>query len=149
MNCTSMLDGDPTLYNPVAVNGRKYRLPTSRDLARTIRENDAKVAATRIVESCRLDGDVQEQEDLEEVGEKMALADPLAEIRLTFDCPECGNAWQETLDMGAFVWAKIEARARRLLREIHALASAYGWTEREILSLSDARRAFYLEMIEA
>jgi hypothetical protein len=31
--------------------------------------------------------------------------------------------------------------------EIHAIASAYGWSEKEILALSDPRRAFYLEMV--
>ena len=31
--------------------------------------------------------------------------------------------------------------------EVHTLASVYGWTEREILSLSEPRRAFYLEMV--
>jgi len=38
---------------------------------------------------------------------------------------------------------------RRLLVEVHALASAYGWSEQEILSLSDARRRLYLEMVQA
>jgi hypothetical protein len=32
-----------------------------------------------------------------------------------------------------------------LLDEVHVLARAYGWNEREILGLSAARRAAYLE----
>ncbi|HUD55174.1 MAG TPA: hypothetical protein VMR02_08095 [Terracidiphilus sp.] len=44
---------------------------------------------------------------------------------------------------------QIEARARRLLYEVHTLAAAYGWSEREILSLSAPRRALYLEMVRA
>ncbi len=43
----------------------------------------------------------------------------------------------------------MEARAKRLLSEVHALASAYGWSEREILGLSVARREFYLGMVRA
>jgi hypothetical protein len=33
--------------------------------------------------------------------------------------------------------------------DVHALASAYGWSEREILALSDTRRRLYLEMVSA
>jgi len=31
---------------------------------------------------------------------------------------------------------------------VHALASRYGWTEREILAVAPARRARYLELID-
>ena len=47
------------------------------------------------------------------------------------------------------LWAELEAVARRLAMEVHTLASAYGWSESEILSLSDARRRLYLEMVSA
>jgi hypothetical protein len=75
----------------------------------------------------------------------MARADPMAETRLKLNCPACGGQWDETLDLTAFFWAEVEARAKRLLLEVHTLASSYGWSEREILSLSEPRRAFYIE----
>jgi hypothetical protein len=142
---------EPSPEGPVTVNGRLFRLPTSRDLARAVREPELGLAAMRLLESCHLQGGSSESsvEDLEDAGEQMARADPLAEIRLTFHCSNCGHEWEETLDLGAFVWAKIETLAKRLLREVHALASAYGWIENEILSLSEARRSFYLQMVEA
>ena len=87
--------------------------------------------------------------ELDEIGEQMALADPLAETRLTLHCPRCENDWEEALDIGAFLWAEIEAHARRLLLDIHSLASAYGWSETEILSLSEVRRAYYVEMVQS
>ena len=34
------------------------------------------------------------------------------------------------------------------LRDVHALASQYGWRESDILRMSARRRQFYLEMIE-
>ena len=77
----------------------------------------------------------------------MVQADPLAEILLDFDCPACGASFQEGLELASFVWAELEARARRLLMDVHTLASAYGWGEAEILALSAARREFYLEMV--
>ena len=79
----------------------------------------------------------------------MALADPMAETRLALSCPACGSEWHEALDIARFVWAEIESRAKRLAGEVHALASAYGWTEAEILGLSGPRRSLYLGMVQA
>jgi hypothetical protein len=143
-------DGVPSHSEPTVVKGHSFRLPTSRDLARAAREADSRLAAMRILDACRLeqgDSPPWSEEDLEEVGERMAWADPLAEIRLTLHCPNCSHQWDETLDLATFIWAEIEARAKRLLLEIHILASAYGWTENEVLSLSESRRALYLEMV--
>ena len=88
-------------------------------------------------------------EELEEIGEQMALADPLAETRLTLHCPKCEVDWEESLDMTSFLWTEIDARVRRLLLEIHTLATAYGWTETEILSLGENRRVRYVEMVQS
>ena len=135
---------------PVVLNGHSFRLPTTRDLARAASESDPRSAAIRLLEACRLeDGEELSDADLEAVGEKMAAADPLAETRLSLVCPNCGNHWEDTVDIAAFLWADIDARARRLLREVHTLGSAYGWTENEILSLSDRRRAIYIGMAQA
>jgi hypothetical protein len=142
---------------PIDVNGHSFRLPTSRDLARAARETDPRLAAIRLLESCRKDANGASQwseqkwseQDLEEVGEKMARADPMAEIRLTFRCPQCNSEWDEALDIAAFLWTEIDARAKRLLWEVDAIAARYGWSESEILSLSEPRRARYLEMVKA
>jgi hypothetical protein len=136
----------------VVVKGHFFRLPTTRDLALAARENEPRLAAIRLAERCRTSG-VEPAEwsdaDLEEIGERMALSDPMAEIRLSFDCAKCGHHWEESLDIVAFLWLEIEARAKRLLMEVHTLAAAYGWTETEILSLSEARRRLYLDMVRA
>ncbi len=41
------------------------------------------------------------------------------------------------------------SRAERLLREVHTLARAYGWSEGAILELGSARRERYLELVRA
>jgi hypothetical protein len=137
----------------IVVKGHSFRPPTSRDLARAAEEGDAGYAVRRLLTGCLADSadslDGLGEEDLQEIGERMAAADPLAETRLTLHCPECGEEWEESLDIVRFFWAEIEARAKRALFEIHTLASAYGWSEREILSLSETRRALYLERILA
>jgi hypothetical protein len=143
----------------ITVNGEKFRLPTSRDLARLAceeQQEEDSPAAIRLLQACRIEEEKTEdsdqhwsEEQVEEIGEKMAEADPLAEILLSFRCPSCSTSSNGALDLPTFLWAEIEAVVRRLIVEIHILASAYGWTEREILSLSDARRRLYLEMVQS
>jgi hypothetical protein len=151
LDTRSLTEIDAPDSEPVVVNGRSFRVPTSRDLARAAGETDPQSAAVRLLEFCRLEegeGTLSE-DDLEAVGERMAAADPLAETRLFLVCPNCGNEWQDTVDIAQFLWADIDARARRLLREVHILGCTYGWSEKEILSLSDRRRAVYLGMAQA
>jgi hypothetical protein len=134
----------------IVVADRVYRLPTSRDLAKIAHETDERVAAVNLLESCRVGGGPPpdwSDADLEVVGDRLALADPFAEPALALTCPSCANVWDEPLDVLAFLWSDVEVRARRLLREVHRLASAYGWSERDILALSPARRALYLELV--
>ena len=77
----------------------------------------------------------------------MAAHDPLAEVELALACPVCGHQWQLVFDVASFLWLRIEAQARRLLEEVHALARAYGWREADILAMSSGRRQAYLEMV--
>jgi hypothetical protein len=151
-------DQRPERDEPILALGCAFRPPTSRDLAQVAAETDTRAAAIRLIERCGIGGTgaSEEQtprqwsdEDLNEVGEQMALADPLAEIMLHFDCPQCGASFDESLDLAAFVWAEVERHAKRLLLQVHELAAAYGWSETQILSLAPGRRDFYLTMVRA
>jgi hypothetical protein len=118
----------------------RFRLPTSADLL-------AAETPGQLVERCLLSGDDHRTEDLiPAVSDKMSSADPLADIHLALHCPSCEHKWEGPFDIVAFLWREISAAAQRLLREVHTLASAYGWTESEILALHPARRRIYLEM---
>jgi hypothetical protein len=130
-------------------DGRSFRPLTSRDLASVANENDERAAAHKLLHLCCAGGGEFTEEELESLGELLAEADPLAETLLDFNCAACDHRWQEPLDIAAWLWAEIDARARRLLHDVHTLAAAYGWTEREILSLDEPRRALYLEMVQA
>ena len=78
--------------------------------------------------------------------EEMERTDPQANVEIDISCAACGHQWRELFDIVSFFWIEIDAWARRMLREIHILASAYGWSETEILNLSPLRRHWYLEM---
>ena len=41
---------------------------------------------------------------------------------------------------------RVTARAGALLHEVHRLASAYGWSETDVLAMSAMRRGVYLEL---
>ena len=79
----------------------------------------------------------------------MAVADAMLDPTLTLRCEACGGEWCEVFDIGTFFWAELEARARRLIGEVHELASAYGWSEPEILALGRRRREQYLELVRS
>jgi hypothetical protein len=134
-----------------------FRLPQALDL--TALDQDAPILENRrrLLERCMLsarrgskDISVDELPDefVAEVSAQMAKADPQAEILMAARCPDCAHQWRAPLDIGAFVWAELNAWATRVLREVHLLAEAYGWRESDILALSPTRRRLYLEMLE-
>ena len=145
----------------LAVRGDGYeirlRLPNSCDLIAAA-DRDLEDAARTLLRACvvsaTVDGANIEPEALPShlvdlTSRQLSDAIPLADLRLNLACANCGRLWQGPFDIVPFLWAELEAWAGRVLREIHALASAYGWSEREILSLSPARRRSYLGMLEA
>jgi len=78
--------------------------------------------------------------------DSMLHADPQAEVHLALSCPACAHQWQSLFDIVSFFWGELEAWARRLLYDVHTLASAYGWCEADILAMSAWRREQYLNM---
>ena len=133
----------------------RCRLPSTSDLLAVENRQDPDAARSALIDRCFLaversgktispfqlpDGIV------EEVAARMAEADPQADVRLAVACPACTHEWQVTFDILSFFWRELAAWGARILHEIHALASAYGWSERQILEISPARRRAYLEL---
>jgi hypothetical protein len=79
--------------------------------------------------------------------EQIAQADPQADVQVDLICPCCRHQWQAGFDIVSYLWSELHARAIHLLREIHLLASSYGWRESDILNMSSWRRECYLEML--
>ena len=150
----------PELLHELNSNGYsvQFRLPTSRDLAAIAASGDLDLIKGRmyLLEQCivqaQRDGEAISVSALPEllrsmIADAMAEADPLAEITITLSCFACELRWKSDFDIGAFFWKELAAQARRLLYDVHTIASAYGWSEAEILALSAPRRQFYLEQI--
>ena len=61
---------EATPNEPICANGHSFHLPNSRDLARAAAQPDPRLAAIRLLESCRLEAGeppAWSEEDLEEV----------------------------------------------------------------------------------
>jgi len=133
-----------------------FRLPTSEDLALVRGYEDAEVVArlllTRCLLSTRYNGEETSVEELPSeivaaLENSMGKADPQANMQLSLTCPGCGHHWLARFDILSYVWKELDAWARRVLREVHYLASAYGWSETDILNMRPWRRQIYLDLI--
>jgi hypothetical protein len=131
-----------------------YRPPDSTDLAAIVPGGDVSRGRAALLRRCvleaRREGVEIEPISLPEeiifgLAAEMEARDPQAETLLDFECPECDARWQALFDILEFLWIEVQARARRLLGEVHDLARAYGWSEAAILEMSPVRRRFYLE----
>lgn len=130
-----------------------FRLPNTLDLEVVGQSGDADVARAallaRCVTSASKGGVEVGPEELPEtvtaaLAEKMAEIDPQADVQMNLTCPACGHGWQALFDIESFFWTELQSWAQRILSEVHLLACAYGWREKDILELSAWRRQFYL-----
>jgi len=130
------------------VDGQSFRLPNSYDLAAIAGVEDAGEAERLLVRRCVLNIECEPDEHaLDAVNRAIAECDPAGDLELAVTCPRCGQRWTEVLDIATFFWRELSSFAKRLICEVDVLARAYGWPEREILNLSPARRAMYLELV--
>ena len=146
--------------SPLEVGRRviHWRPISSHDLAAAAEHGDPGAAATVLLERCVQeiveDGVPVADADTSQA-ERAALAaaleavDPLCDVVFDLACAECGHRVHAELDIPQTVWQELDHQARRVVSDVHALASAYGWTESECLALSPARRSIYLEWVGA
>lgn len=142
----------------------QFHLPNSEDIMAIAKHNSLGIASslnptlaqTLLLEQCVEQISYQEQEQslnqlplsvINAIQTRMAEADPQADIQLVLECPVCRYSWQTLFDIVSFFWSEINTWAKQTLYEVHLLASAYGWSESDILALSPQRRKLYLEMI--
>jgi T4 bacteriophage base plate protein len=133
-----------------------FRLPNSLDLIALSRGENLTTVRRLLLKRCLLqvqsDGADASAEELpieviDAIVARMAEADPQADMRLALTCPQCGHQWRAAFDIAAFFWREIEDWAERTLREVHILASRYGWREMDILAISPWRRQWYLNLV--
>ena len=134
----------------------RFRPPNSTDLMAAEERNDQGAARSELLQRCVISvrrGDQEVGVDalspdaVDAVAEEMSRIDPQSDVQLTFVCPSCGERGEPPFDIASFLWAEVDMWARRLLSEVHVLASAYGWVEADILGMSPWRRQLYLDLL--
>lgn len=142
----------------IEINGVliQYRTPNSLDLAAISECGDVDTAHGILVQRCVLqsisDGvlvglNSLPDQAVEELVAHMAEQEPQADVTLDLHCPACNHKWNKVFDIVFYFWREISDEARRLLYDVHILALTYGWSESDILSMSEIRRQFYLGMV--
>jgi hypothetical protein len=147
----------PAPQYETAVDGYeiRFRLPTSGQMVAVAACADVATARMVLLTGClvevRRDGDLILTDHLPphvvaHVDQAMEALDPQANIELDLRCVACARDWPVCFDIVAYLWDEVVAWARQVIKDVHQLAVAYGWSEREILALGPVRRARYLEM---
>jgi hypothetical protein len=136
----------------------RYRLPDSTDLLALSQDETVGDARSSLLRRCVQSIDCAGQAQpiemvpapvIDAIVAHMAQADSQADVQLDLNCPACQHHWLAAFDAVSFFWKEIDDWARRTVRDIHTIASTYGWSEAAILALSPARRQLYLDLIEA
>jgi hypothetical protein len=135
----------------------KFRLLNSEDLRTSLKEINPAAIRRRLIQCSILeikaqDGTIIQQEELPEqllhqYIEHLYNSDPQVETQLTLTCSICSQQWQDSFDITHFLWKEIDLYAKQLLQEVHFLAAVYGWSEKDILTMSFHRRQYYLNVI--
>lgn len=154
---TNYATGAPFNFQRIGLDGTVYQLKLCPISSRALLESD--VNREQLLKRCIIalshsddEGDSQlpieiPVDVIQACDRALAECDPQSDIQLELICANCEHSWNSPFDIATYLWQEIGAWAGRTLREIHAIASVYGWTEREILNLTPKRRRSYLQMV--
>jgi hypothetical protein len=128
-----------------------FRLPSTTDAleAEPARDRRLFLLERCVVASHRGEEEVSVRDLPEDVvaAVESTMAHAEEPVTLALSCAGCGHTWSERLDPAPFLWEEVTALAGRLVADVHVLASAYGWSEDQVLALSSARRRLYVEVV--
>lgn len=151
-----LLDAEHRATTTVTFEGRRgpvvLRRPTGADQLRWLETSypDELAANRAIVASLVVERASDEDlgDLLQRIDEELASCDPLVGGEIEIRCFSCDATSKHPVDVVSRVLARCVTLQRRLVEAVHQLASAYGWTEDQVLALSPRRRAEYLALVE-
>lgn len=144
------LENEALYSSCIHFNDYRFRLPNSRDLAFIYQQSDSADCVDGLLQRCCItqpDKSPLSVEMMDAVASLMEEIDPALDINCNLVCELCDFQNSYPFDVGRYLWLEIESFAKKLLREIHILASSYGWSEQTILALTQKRRQQYLNMV--
>ncbi len=102
-----------------------------------------------IAAKCGLSGNAEAEasqftdRDLDAIEAALEAISPDIADSVDITCPACGHAAHSRIDPLAFAFPRLVD----VLQEVHLIAHAYRWSEREILDLPLSRRCAYVDLI--
>lgn len=156
-DCASMLEyelpistsppSDSTDEFAITLDHRTWhvRWPSTLELVKAASSATRTEARDLLIQGC-IPNDASPSEAQQLIETLAARHSAFSTVKLS--CSECGKAWEAVHDIGEFLWREVCVTAKRLLCEVDTIARVYGWTESEILALSQNRRNCYLEMVQ-
>lgn len=136
----------------------RFRLPNSYDLSKATSNSSYQSNPTKLLFDCILEVqrgvENQSADDLPDkllkiLNQRLEEEDPQANIQMLIDCPNCSQKWETQFDIVSYLWIEVDNWAKHMLHEVYLLARAFGWSEKDILSMSPQRRQLYLEMVRS
>ena len=127
-----------------------FRLPTGVDECAVIGFEPEK-AREILLERC-IQGNHESalrSKYFDDIQSAMETLSPLVDTELDARCPECDHGQKVHFDLQHYLLSAIKGERKHLMQEIHALASSYGWSLSEILSLPRSQRRTLSGMVES
>lgn len=121
-------------------DGRRVRAPRPADL-------EAAQGTDALLAQLVVQGDPAD--DPEQAIGFLERAAPVLSLDLDAPCPHCGSAETARFDLSRYMIQRLAGERPFLLREAHLIASRYGWSHAEIMSLPRDDRRAYAGLIEA
>lgn len=138
----------------LVVGGRRHtvRPPTLDDLDDVLGLDLDEATAVRLLAAALLDpppaeGDLDDDALAAVDGALAGLVGDALVQPVELRCPDCASTWTADVALDAFVRERVDRRARRVLDEVHDLASAYGWTPATVLELPQRVRDHHLARV--
>ncbi|ABK99437.1 hypothetical protein [Pelobacter propionicus] len=113
----------------------RWRLPLGEDELSCCENRSLEEGARVLAHACGASSG-----ELEQAATALERAAPILDVDLNANCPECGHEQLAHFDLQSFLLQRLLAERESLLDEVHLLAEQYGWSLREILSLTRSAR---------
>ncbi len=152
----SLKEQPETVRHPshrIEVEGRsvEFRLPTGADQEAVCGMTDVHAAAEVLYRRCLLNGEhaafAFEDGTRALVETEMQALAAGVDLELDLTCPECKCSFVVPFDISAYFIQEMRVERLRLLREVHALAFYYHWSESEIMAFPRPRRRAYIDLL--
>jgi len=142
-NDAAKFEGDGIFSLP---DGRRLRLPTGEDEL-AVSGLPFEEAQLALLARCMLNDDPPK--DHEMIQKAMQELAPIMDLILDAVCPECDHKQSVHFDIQSYLLTALKQERNQLMHEVHRLASTYGWSLHEIMSLARSRRQALASLVEA